>query len=260
MSTLTSPITPRSTLAVLERALTLYRRLWRASAFSSFLLPVMFLASIGLGVGGHIGTVDGVEYLSWIVPGVLVSTAFQMAIGECTYPVFGDFRWVRAYPAMSATPVQVADMVAGWLLYILIRALLAVLVFLGVTWLFGALHSPWALLTPLVCALVTLATAAPTMAFAAGIHHDGYFALLFRFVLIPSTLFAGVFFPVDQLPAAARPLAYLSPLWHGVELSRAATLGAAPPWPIAAHTAYLLAFTAAGVAWAVHAFRKRLQD
>ncbi len=39
-------------VAVLERHLTLYRRLFWASAFSSFLLPVLFLVSIGLGVGG----------------------------------------------------------------------------------------------------------------------------------------------------------------------------------------------------------------
>ncbi|MFC7641391.1 ABC transporter permease [Streptosporangium lutulentum] len=80
----------------------------------------------------------------------------------------------------------------------------------------------------MVAALVALSAAAPVMAFAASIEHDSYFALLFRFVMIPSTLFAGVFFPVDQLPQLVRPLAYLSPLWHGVELSRAATLGTSP--------------------------------
>jgi hypothetical protein len=77
----------------------------------------------------------------------------------------------------------------------------------------------------------------PTSAFSATIENDSYFALLFRFVVIPSTLFAGVFFPVSQLPALLRPLAYASPLWHAVELCRAATLGVAPPWPVAAHVA-----------------------
>jgi lipooligosaccharide transport system permease protein len=248
------------TVAVLERNLALYRRLWLASAFSSFVLPVLFLVSIGIGVGGYVGEVGGVDYLAWIVPGVMASTAFQMAIGESTYSVLGDFKWVRAYHAMRATPVEVRDMVSGWLLYILIRVELAAVVFLGITALFGALHSPWAVLTPVIAALVALSAAAPVMAFAASIDHDSYFALLFRFVMIPSTLFAGVFFPVDQLPQVVRPLAYLSPLWHGVELSRAATLGASPPWPVWVHGGYLLLCCAAGLAWAVAAFRKRLQD
>jgi lipooligosaccharide transport system permease protein len=45
-----------------------------------------------------------------------------------------------------------------------------------------------------------------------------------------------------------------------VELERAATLGAAPQWPVAVHVAYLLAVTAAGLLWALRAYRLRLQD
>ncbi|MEO3811108.1 ABC transporter permease [Sphaerisporangium sp. B11E5] len=249
-----------STVAVLERYLTLHRRLWRASAASSILMPLMILLGFGLGVGGHIGQVEGVDYLAWIVPGVLASTAFQVAIGESTWPVLGDFKWVRAYHAMRATPVRIADIVTGWLLFVLLRVVSSVLIVLAVTALFGALRSPWALVTPLVCGLLGLAAAAPTTGFAATVTHDSYFVLLFRFGVVPAMLFGGVFFPVDQLPAAARPIAYLSPLWHGVELQRAATLGAAPHWPVAAHVAYLLAVTAAGAVWALRAFRNRLQD
>ncbi|GLW06892.1 transport permease protein [Microtetraspora sp. NBRC 13810] len=248
------------TLAVLERNLLLYRRLWRASVFSSVVLPVLFVLSIGLGVGGYVGGIGGTDYLSWIVPGVLASTAFQIGVGECTYTVLGDFRWVRSYHAMRATPVDIWDMLRGWLLYVLLRVEVAVVVFLVVSAAFGALHSPWALVTPLVCALLGLAVAAPVTAFAATVEHDSYFALLFRFVMIPSTLFAGVFFPVEQLPGLVRPLAYVSPLWHAVELCRAATLGGAPPWPVAAHVACLAVFAVAGLWWANRAFRKRLED
>ncbi|RJL35374.1 ABC transporter permease [Bailinhaonella thermotolerans] len=248
------------TVAVLERHLTLYRRLWRASVFGSFVLPVLFLLSIGVGVGGYVGDVGGVSYLAWIVPGVMASSAFQMAAGESTYPVFGDFRWTRAYHAARATPVGVPDILRGWMLYILIRVLVNALVFLGVTALFGALHSPLAVLAPLACGLLGVAVSAPITAFAATIGHDSYFALLFRFVMMPSTLFAGVFFPLEQLPDWLEPVAMASPLWHAVELCRAATLGAATAWPAWLHAAYLLAWAAGGFAWAVRAFRKRLED
>jgi Nod factor-specific ABC transporter NodJ protein len=248
------------TLAVLGRHLTLYRRLWQASVFSSFVLPVLFLLSIGVGVGGYVGSVQGVDYLSWIVPGVLASTAFQIALGESTYSVLGDFKWVRAYHAMRATPVQPVDMVRGHLLYLMFRVEAAVLAFLLVVVFFGGLRSPWALVTPLVCALLTVAAAAPVTAFAAMVDHDSYFSLLFRFFLIPSTLFAGVFFPVEQIPGVLRVLAYASPLWHAVELCRAATLGRAPAWPVAAHVAYLLLWAGLGVFLAVRAFRRRLED
>jgi Nod factor-specific ABC transporter NodJ protein len=248
------------TLAVLERNLLLYRRLWRASVFGVFLLPLMFLLSIGIGVGGRVGQIGGVDYLSWIVPGVLAVTAFQIAIAECTYSVLGGFIWQRSHHAIYATPVRIRDMIGGWLLYILFRVELAIVGFLVVTVPFGVVHSPWVLVTPLVCALLTVAVAAPTTAFSASIESDGYFAVLFRFVMIPATLFCGVLFPVAQLPEAVRPVAYAIPLWHAVELDRAATLGTAPPWPVAAHVGYLLVWAAAGTVWALYAFRRRLRD
>lgn len=266
MSSLTERVTaapawrPAGTLAVLERQLVLYRRLWQASLFSSFILPILFVVSIGIGVGGYVGEVQGWDYLSFIVPGVLASTAFQTAVGESTFPVLGDFKWTRAYHAMRATPVRIIDMIAGWQLYIQIRVVLNATVFLLVASAFGAVHSPWVVTTPLICALLALATAAPVTAFSATIENDSYFSLLFRFVMIPSTLFAGVFFPVEQLPVLVRPLAYASPLWHAVELSRAAMLGGSPPWPAAAHVAYLLLFSAAGLWWAWRAYTKRLRD
>jgi lipooligosaccharide transport system permease protein len=248
------------TLAVLERNLVLFRRLWQGSVLGQFLLPLMFLVSIGIGVGGRVGEIDGVDYLSWIVPGALASTAFQIAMGECTYMVLGGFIWQRFHHAMYATPVRVRDMIGGWLLYVVFRVELAVVAFLAITAPFGVLHTPWALVTPLVCALLTAAVAAPTTAYAAGVDNDGYFAVLFRLVMIPATLFCGVLFPVTQLPDVVRPVAYAIPLWHAVELNRAAMLGTAPPWPIAAHVGYLLVWAVAGTAWALVAFRRRLRD
>ncbi|GAB1818490.1 ABC transporter permease [Herbidospora sp. RD11066] len=247
-----------SAVAVLERHLTLYRRLFWASAFSSFLLPVLFLVSIGLGVGGYVGDLDGVTYLQWIVPGVMASTAFQMALGETTFPVLGDFKWTRGYHAMRATPVRIGDMIAGQVLFLMVRVLPQTVVFLLVVLLFGGLRSWWSVVTPLVCAAVVVASALPVMGYASRIDNDGYFALLFRFVMIPMTLFAGVFFPVDQLPVAAQWLAWVSPLWHGVELCRSATLGVAPPWPIWAHVLCLVAWSAGGAWFAMRGFARRL--
>lgn len=250
----------QGTFAVLERHMVTYRRLWLASVFSSFILPVFFVVSIGIGVGGYVGTIGGWDYLDYIVPGVLASGAFQTAIGESTYPVMGEFKWSRAAHAMRAAPLRIVDIVFGWQIYLQVRVFIGALVFLVVSALFGAVHSPWVVLTPFICALMALAVAAPVSGFSAGLENDSYFALLFRFIVIPSTLFAGVFFPVEQLPALVRPLAYASPLWHGVELSRAAMLDGTTPWPIPVHVGYLVLLSGLGLWWAWSAYTKRLQD
>ncbi|MGC4808443.1 ABC transporter permease [Micromonospora sp. DT233] len=254
------PALPRvPALAVLSYFLVGYRRTWRSGAFSSFLLPVLTMVGFGLGVGAYIDQgVDGVRYLDWIVPGLMASTALQVAVADSTWPVYSNFEWAKVYFAQGATPLRVGDILAGHLLYVLFRVLASIVAFLLVTALFGALRSPWALAVVPVAGLVGLALAAPLFAYAAVVDSDSWLAMAFRFAVIPMTLFAGVFFPVESLPAALRWLAYATPLWHGVDLCRAATLGVAPQGSVVGHLLYLAAWVVGGWLLAHRAFRRRL--
>ena len=248
--------------SVFEHNLVVYRRVWRGTVFSSFVVPVLFLLGMGLTVGGYVDRSGalGVRYLDYIAPGLLASTAMQTALFEATYPVYGNFVWTRTYYAMRATPVGVRDMVTGHLGYVALRVLLSSTGFLLVMTAFGTVHS-WSGVAVLpVALLVGLATGAPIFAYSATIRSESMFAVLFRFVALPMTLFAGVFFPVAAMPLPARLLAYASPLWHGVELSRAATLGTRTAWGIGTHVACLLAWAVAGYAGAVRRFGRRLAD
>ncbi|MEV1332688.1 ABC transporter permease [Micromonospora costi] len=254
------PAPPRlPALAVLHYFLVGYRRTWRAGVFSSFLLPVLTVLGFGVGVGAYIDQgVDGVPYLDWLVPGLIASTALQVAIGDATWPVFSNFQWIKTYFAQSAAPLRVGDILAGHLLYVLFRVLTTIAAFLLVTGVFGALRSPWAVAALPVAGLLGLAVAAPTFAYAAAVSSDSWLAMLFRFAVIPMTLFAGVFFPVESLPEALRWLAYVTPLWHAVDLCRAATLGIAPQWSVAGHLLYLGAWLLGGALVARRVFRRRL--
>lgn len=254
----TSPA-PFPTLAVLEYHLTAYRRTFWGSALSSFLLPLLAMLGFGVGVGAYVeGGVGGVSYLDYIVPGLIASTAMQVAIGESTWPVLSAFNWTKTYVAQAAAPVRVSDILNGHLAYVLVRAALSSAVFLLIAAAFGALHSAWALAALAVALLLGLAVATPTFAFSSSISSDNLLNLLFRFGVIPMTLFAGVFFPVESLPLALRWLAYASPLWHAVDLCRAATLGIAPQWSVLGHLLYLAAWAAVGWVLAHRQFRRRL--
>lgn len=246
-------------LRAFEYFLVSYRRTWRSTAASSFLLPLLTVLGFGLGVGGYVtGGVGGVPYLDYLVPGLIAATAMQIAVAEATWPVLGNFEWFRSYFAQAATPLRVGDIVTGHLFFVLFRALTGGVAFLIVAGLFGVLHSPWALATLPLVLLLALAVAAPVFAYTASISSDSYLALLFRFGVIPMTLFAGVFFPVEALPLVLRWLAYASPLWHAVDLSRAATLGSLPSWSIPGHLLYLAAWAIAGWLLARARFRRRL--
>jgi lipooligosaccharide transport system permease protein len=133
-----------------------------------------------------------------------------------------------------------------------------VVAFLLVAWALGIGRPGLVAAAPVVCALLAMAVAAPTTAFAATVRDDSAFHLMTQFGVVPATAVSGVFFPVDRLPDLLEPVAYLSPLWHATELNRAAALGGVPAWPVPVHLAVLLVWAVAGFGWARAAFRRRL--
>jgi lipooligosaccharide transport system permease protein len=238
-----------------------YRRTWSANVVSTVLNPVIFLAAMGLGLGTLVdrsrpGGVDGVGYLVFLAPGLLATTAMQIGAAESTYPVMAAIKWNKVYLAMLATPLRVADVLVGHLLWIGVRVFSGCAVYLGVMAAFGAVRSPLALLAVPAALLTGLAFVAPVMAYAAGGENDARFATLFRFGVTPLFLFSGTFFPVSQLPWALEKLAYATPLWHGVDLCRTLTLGTATAGTTALHIGYLAALAAGGT-WAADRIYRR---
>ncbi|MBV8160020.1 MAG: ABC transporter permease [Acidimicrobiia bacterium] len=242
-----------------------YKRTWRGSAVSSILQPVLFLAVMGLGLGslvnkahpGHTN-LGGVTYLVFLAPALLAAAAMQTAAMESTWPVMAAVKWLKTYDAMLATPLRVRDVLVGHLTWIALRVAMTCSVFLLVMTLFGAVKSPEAVFLVPVGVLTGLAFAAPIAAYAVTLERDAGLSALFRFGIMPMFLFSGTFFPVSQLPTAIQPLAYVTPLWHGVDLCRRLSLGTATLLGSLAHVAYLVAWIVAGTAIALHNYRRRL--
>jgi len=222
---------PVSTVGrVFEHRWLQYRRTFRSSLFSSFLTPVLFLAAMGLGLGSYVSEtsiddIGGVPYLVFLAPGLLAATAMQSASFEATFPIMGGLVWNRIYHAMYATPISPRDIALGNLAWIGARLLLIATVFTAVIVVFGAAASPLVVLAIPAATLTGLAFAAPIAAFAATQHTPDRFAAIFRFGITPLFLFSGTFFPVESLPEVIRPLAWISPLYHGGALTRGLSLG-----------------------------------
>lgn len=249
-------------LRFVEREARIYRRLWRADAFSSFLLPALFLGAMGLGLGGLVderaGDVDGLDYLVFVTPGLLAATTFQMGAVDALWPTMAGFKWLRHFHAMVAAPLAPSDVLGGQLAWEAIRTAMQAVVFLAVAAVLGGVPSWWGVLAVPAAVLVAVAVHAPVAAFAATQENDQAFLVLVRLVIQPMFLFSGTFFPVDQLPDALEVLAVATPLWHGVELCRGATTGTLEALPAIGHVAYLLAVLSVGVWAGRRTFGRRL--
>jgi lipooligosaccharide transport system permease protein len=241
-----------------ELWMTRYRRMWRATLVTGIASPVLFLLGLGLGLGSVVDdstsageALGGVSYLAFLGPGLLAAAVMQTATVEATWPVQGAVRWDRQYVAQMATPLRVRDILAGHLAFMAFRAFVAALLFAVAMVVFGAAAS-WGLVLAVPAAvLVGLAFAAPLSAYSVGVESDGGFASVQRFVINPMFLFSGTFFPVSQLPELVQPLAYATPLYHGVALCRSLALGDVDPLAAGVNLAYLVALVAVG-AWFAH--------
>jgi len=267
-STGRAPGAVRGVLLVVEHAWVWYRRNWRATVVSSVVQPLLFLLAFGVGFGsmvqngggGVAAATGGPSYLVWLAPALLAVSAVQTAVFESSYPVLSGFKWQRHYHGMTAGPVSPAQVTLGHLTWVALQTAGAGGVYAGVIALFGGGASAGIVVSLLAAVLAGAAVAAPVTAFSATLESEGTaFSVLFRFIVIPMTLFSGTFFPVDRLPGWVQPVAWVSPLWHGTEIARAAALDRWQPLAALGHTAYLVALLVLGAALATRIYTRRLQ-
>jgi lipooligosaccharide transport system permease protein len=242
----------------------LYKRTWKGSAISSFVTPLLYVVAMGVLLGGFIkgdpAKLDGAtSYLAFVAPGMVAAQAMTTVFGEVTYPVMGMIKWNKSYFGMIASPLAVSEVILAHLGFVIFRVATTCAVFLAVMAPFGVFTSVAGVFAAFfVQLLIGAAFATPIYAFTAGLKDESAFSLVFRLGMIPLFLFSGAFFPISNLSRWMEALATVTPLWHGVDLTRMLTLGEVD-WALAAvHVAYLVALTVAGWFWAVRRLSRRM--
>lgn len=251
------------TLRVVEHHAYAFRPFWRSGVIGSIVTPVLFLSAMGVGLGSIIderatSSLGGVSYLAFVGSGLLAATAMQVSANESTFPVMAGIKWIKFFHATVATPVTVPALVAGQLVWTGIRLAAGSAIYLIVLALFGVVESMLAPLAVVAATWCGLAFAAPIAAFSSTQENDQWFPVIFRVGVLPLFLFSGTFFPIDQLPPALEAFARVTPLWHGVELTRGLVLGGLDPVLALVHVAYLSVLVIGGWLVARGTFRRRM--
>jgi len=217
---------------VANRSLISYRKIWRANVMAAFVQPLLYLLGFGVGVGalvnrglGDAEVLGDVSYFAFYSSALLATTAMFTAGQEAMWPTMDGFRWSNAYRAMIATPIEPADVATGLALYFAVRTAVGASGVALTLALFGDTRT-WGLVAAVPAAVMTgLAFALPLAAWTATRTGDASFPAILRFGMVPMFLFAGAFYPIELLPQALQPVAWVTPLWHGVELCRGVVLG-----------------------------------
>jgi len=256
-------MTIAGSLRVVEAGARVYRRTWRGSVISTFLNPVLYLLAMGVGLGelvdeGSGGATLDLPYLTFLAPGLMAAAAMQTAAGDASYPVMAGIKWRKTYEATLSTPVGVPELLLGHLGWVTIRITFVATVFALIMTVFGATTLVEGLAAVPPAVLTGLAFAAAITAYTGRLKNETGLASLFRFGIVPLFLFSGTFFPIEQLPDFLEPLAYATPLWHGVELCRGLALGLDFAVNPLISVAYLLAWVIGGAFLSIRILRRRL--
>ncbi|GAA3837103.1 ABC transporter permease [Sphaerisporangium flaviroseum] len=219
---------------------------------SGFFEPLLYLLSIGVGVGALVGDMRvgdrSLPYATFVAPAMLAVAAMSGALAETTYNFFFKMKYQKTFDAILATPVRPFEIALGELSWAMIRGSLYTGVFVIIMVALGLASPLWALAAFPATMLVGLAFGSIGMAVSTLMRGWQDFDLLAtgQFALF---LFSGTFSPVGDYPVAIEVLIQATPLYHAVELVRGLAIGA-PSWGLLVHTAYLGAMVLAGLLFA----------
>ncbi len=223
---LTSRVSLPFALAVWRRNLALYARTWKLNLLPNFFEPLLYLVSIGVGVGAYVSEMRGMSYVAFLAPGLVAVAAMNGASFEVTYNAFVRLNFEKTYESMLTTPIQPEDVLAGEVLWAVTRAGIYGGCFFLVVAAVGLAPMPSALLAVPLIPLTGLLFAALGIAFSLRIPAIEFFSFYFTLFLTPLFLFSDIFFPLEErLPPAGLWLAELLPLLHPVRLIRSAFVG-----------------------------------
>jgi lipooligosaccharide transport system permease protein len=244
-------------IPVWRRNLLVWRKLAIASVLGNIADPLLYMLALGYGIGTFVPEVGGMKYIAFIGTGMVCQSAMFTASFEAMYSAFSRMHVQRTWDAIINAPLSLDDVVFAEWIWAASKSVMSVLAILAVIMLLGFGHSwlaVWVLPLGFVTGLTFAAFGLVMTSLAPG--YD-FFTYFFTLALTPMLLLSGVFFPVDQMPAALRAVAAFLPLSHAIDIARPLLAGRIPDDALL-HLAVLLAYAVAGYYIALVLTRRRL--
>ena len=224
---------------LVERNVVATKSFWPV-LISGFFEPVFYLFAIGIGIGQLIGDIEvagrTVSYTAFAAPAMLAASAMNGAVFESTN-IFFKLNYGKIYDGVLATPVEPTEVASGEIAWTLARGAMYSGAFLLVMAVMGLIESPLGLLAFPATILIGFAFGALATAGVTWMRTWQDLDLV-TLVTLPLFLFSATFYPLDVYPQWLQTITWVSPLFHGVVLTRGLTLGILE-WSMVVNVAYL---------------------
>jgi lipooligosaccharide transport system permease protein len=242
---------------VWRRNVLVFAKVWKQGLLPQFFDPLFYLMAMGFGLGTYLARVNGIPYREFIAPGLVASSVMWAASFETTWNIYFKMEEKRLYDAILTTPVEVPDLVAGEVAWAATRAVVYGTTFVIIVALFGLVGSPWVLAVPPFLALGGACFGMLGISFSALAARVDLYSYYFTLFVTPMFLFSGIFYPFDKLPGWVSTVAWFTPLYHLVNITRSLILNP-DLGTVVGNSLWLVVLTLALFAIPVRAMQRRL--
>jgi len=244
-------------VSIWSRNIQVWRKLAGPSLMGNFGEPLLYLLVLGYGLGQFVGEVKGLSYMAFLASGVICTSAVNSASFEGMYSAYTRMDVQQTWLGMLSTPLGVAEVVFGEVLWAATKSLISVSAILIVSIALGLVGDAWAIFILPVAFLTGLCFSSLALLVTSYARSYDFFLYYTTLFITPMVLLSGVFFPIESLPNFVQYLVKVLPLYHAISLVRPLMTGGELTF-VLGHLSVLLFFGVSAAMLATYRVKKRL--
>ena len=199
-------------------------RIWAQTLVPPAITMTLYFLIFGNLIGSRIGTMDGISYMDFIVPGLVMMSVIQNAYGNISSSFFGA-KFGRHVEELLVSPMPNWVILGGYVAGGVLRGVIVGAIVLCIAMLFTRVQIPHPLVT--LATVLLGATIFSLAGFVNAVYAKKFddIAIVPTFILTPLTYLGGVFYSVKLLPGWAEAMTYANPIFYMVNAFRYGLLG-----------------------------------
>ena len=240
--------------SLLKREILRFVRRPRNTLAPPAITNVLYFAVFGVILGSRIEGIDGIPYIRFILPGLVVLGAISNAFENSSFSIFHG-RWNEYIHETLTSPLSYSSMVLAYVLAAALRGLVVGLIIVAIGLLFTSvpIEQPFYL----AAFMLVVPTLFASLGVIGGLVAEDFddLTVMNQFILRPLVFFGAVFYSLDILPPLYRTLSLLNPMVYMVSGVRYGFLGYREVDPLAS-LSVLCGLTLAVVLFDVYLFQR----
>ena len=216
---------------IIRREVMRILRIWPQTLVPPAITMTLYFLIFGGLIGSRVGQMDGVDYMAFIVPGLVMMSVIQNSYGNISSSFFGA-KFGRHIEELMVSPMPSWVILTGYVTGAVLRGLLVGAIVMAIAMLFTPVRMPHPFIT--IASVVLGATIFSLAGFVNAVYAKKFddITIVPTFILTPLTYLGGVFYSVKLLPEWAQAATHLNPIFYMVNAFRYGLLGTSdvPVW------------------------------